>query len=259
MKKRDLKDILREVHREGVKDPESIRQYMCALGNRTLYSLMYGAKQRCSDEERYQCWSHLEFVLLAYTCLSGFTEEEIARCMKHIKFKDFLCLVDHLNDQNMIPTGLGVLRTDFEIENMQEMALGHLLKLLLRAKARGDNDVNNFCMIHFGSMYGVADEDAGQDTSEQKNAVYDNKASVQMHAKADEKKGKNRNIGDFFYVVKDRLNLDGRSWAGLDIGSKETEFGCLRELMVVNMEDFGFREKFSLPEVLVKCKIMCKE
>lgn len=243
MKRRDLKDILREVQGEGVKDPEAIRQYICALGDRTLFSLMYGDRQRCSEEERYECWSHLEFVLLAYTYLSDLTEEEIARCMKRITLKDFLCLVDHLNDRNMEPANdlevRGLLRNDFGMEYMQEAALGFLLKLLLRAKGRGDTDVSNFCMIHANSMFGVTDNKAEKLT------------------KADKKKKKVETIIDYFYKIQDGTHLNDKSWMlEGNIGNKRVEFGCLREMLVVCMEDFGYRDKFSLPGVLMRCKII---
>lgn len=242
MKRRDLKDILREVQGEGVKDPETIRQYICALGDRTLFSLMYGDRQRCSEEERYECWSHLEFVLLAYTYLSDLTEEEIARCMKRITLKDFLCLVDHLNDRDREPANdlevRGLLRNDFGMEYMQEAALGFLLKLLLRAKGRGDTDVSNFCMIHANSMFGVTDNKAEKLT------------------KADKKKKKVETIIDYFYKIQDWVHLNDKSWMLEDISNKRVEFGCLREMLVVSMEDFGYGDKFSLPGVLMRCKII---
>lgn len=243
MKRRDLKDILREVQGEGVKDPETIRQYICALGDRTLFSLMYGDRQRCSEEERYECWSHLEFVLLAYTYLSDLTEEEIARCMKRITLKDFLCLVDHLNDRDREPANdlevRGLLRNDFGMEYMQEAALGFLLKLLLRAKGRGDTDVSNFCMIHANSMFGVTDNKAEKLTQ------------------ADKKKKKVETIIDYFYKIQDWVHLNDKSWMlEGDIGNKRVEFGCLREMLVVCMEDFGYGDKFSLPRVLMRCKII---
>lgn len=243
MKRRDLKDILREVQGEGVKDPETIRQYICALGDRTLFSLMYGDRQRCSEEERYECWSHLEFVLLAYTYLSDLTEEEIARCMKRITLKDFLCLIDHLNDRDMEPANnlevRGLLRNDFCMEYMQEAALGFLLKLLLRAKGRGDTDVSNFCMIHANSMFGVTDKQAEKLT------------------KADKKKKEVKTIIDYFYKIQDWTHLNDQSWMlEGDIGNKRVEFGCLRKMLVVCMEDFGYGDKFSLPGVLMRCKII---
>lgn len=243
MKRRDLKDILREVQGEGVKDPETIRQYICALGDRTLFSLMYGDRQRCSEEERYECWFHLEFVLLAYTYLSDLTEEEISRCMKRITLKDFLCLVDHLNDRDMEPANdlevRGLLRNDFGMEYMQEAALGFLLKLLLRAKGRGDTDVSNFCMIHANSMFGVTDNKAEKFT------------------KADKKRKKVETIIDYFYKIQDWAHLNDKSWMlEGDIGDKRVEFGCLREMLVVCMEDFGYGDKFSLPGVLMRCKII---
>lgn len=259
MKRRDLKDILREVQGEGVKDPETIRQYICALGDRTLFSLMYGDRQRCSEEERYECWSHLEFVLLAYTYLSDLTEEEIARCMKRITLKDFLCLVDHLNDRDREPANdlevRGLLRNDFGMEYMQEAALGFLLKLLLRAKGRGDTDVSNFCMIHANSMFGVTDENVSRDASVQKKEISYNKA--EKFTKADKKKKKVETIIDYFYKIQDWVHLNDESWMlEEDISNKRVEFGCLREMLVVSMEDFGYRDKFSLPGVLMRCKII---
>ena len=260
MKKRDLADILREVQKEGVKEPETIRRHICTLGNRTLYSLMYGDKERCSEEEGYECWSHLEFVLQAYACLSEFTDEQTAYCMKHITFRDFLCLVDHLNDQNIKladSEGGGILRNDFGMEHMQEIALGYLLKLILRAKGRGDKDVNNFCMIHVDSMLAAIDENVGKDASVQKKGS-DQEVTDQKNAGAN-KKNKLELIIDGFYVVKDRLDLDNESWTNLDIGNKEVEFGCIRELLVNCMKDFDEEENFSLSEVLEKCKIMCRK
>lgn len=228
MKRRNLQDILREVQNKGVKDAETIKQYMYNLSNRTLYSLMYGDKERCSKDERYRCWSHLEFVLLAYTCFADFTEEETAYCMKHITLKDFLCLIDHLADIEE----RSILRTDFGIEYMQEMALGYLLKLMLRAKGRGDVDVNNYCMICTNSVFDVADEHVAKEKTEK--------------------------FSDIFYLIKDRLDLNNVSWISLDIGEKEVEFGCLRELMVSSMED-SLGEEFSLPGVIERCKTMCKD
>lgn len=232
MKKRDLKDILREVHKVSMKEPETIRQYMRALGDRTLYSLMYGDKEHCSEEERYECWSCLEFVLMAYACFRNFTDEEIACCLKNITFKDFLCLTDHLNDHYMGTEDFeerGVIRNDFGMAYMQEIALGYLLKLLLRAKGRGDQDVNNFCAINANTIFGMADE---------------------------KEKGPERLI-DCFYIIKDRLNLNSGSWMNLDIGKRESEFYCVRKFMLDCMMDFGYGERSSLAEVIERCTKMC--
>ena len=64
--------------------------------------------------------------------------------------------------------------------------------------------------------------------------------------------------------MSDNVNLkDNRfkivyneSWVSLDIGNKETEFDCIRELMVKCMEDLGFEGEFSLPEVLGSLKYL---
>lgn len=231
MKKRDLKDILREVHKESVKEPETIKQYMRALGDRTLYSLMYGNKKCCSDEERYDCWSCLEFVLMAYAGFRDLTDEEIARCLKNITFKDFLCLIDHLNDHYMEPEDFeekGIIRNDFGMAYMQETALGYLLKLLLRAKGWGDPDVNNFCRINTDTVLCVTNEDRKE----------------------------SKRLVDFFYIVKDRLNLDSESWM-LGIGKKKSEFYCMRTLLLDCMMEFGYGKRFSLTETIERCTVMC--
>lgn len=261
MKKRDLKDILREVQKDGVKEPETIRQYICTLGDRTLYSLMYGDKEHCSEEERYECWSYLEFVPMAYACFWDFTDEEIACCMKHITFKDFLCLIDHLNDQNMKPAdfeeGSNIIN-DFGLAHMQEMALGCLLKLILRAKGRGDEDVNNFCLIHVNSMFDAANGNDNQDVSAQGKGP-DKEMMSRAYTWTDRRKKELEMLIDCFYVIKDRLDLDNRSWMRLNIGCQDVEFRCLRELTVDCMKDLGPGEEFSLPKVLERCEMICKE
>lgn len=234
MKRRDLNDIMREVQKQGVKDPETIRQYLRAFGDRTLYSLMYADREKGSEEERYECWSHLEFVLMAYTDLEDLEEEEILYCMKHITVKDFLCLIDHLNDQNKEPANCeegAIIRNDFRLVFMRERALGYFLKLVLRAKGRGDKDVNHFCMIHTDTLYGEVEK----------------------------KENSFETILDYFYEIKDSLNLGDKSWTSFRTMNKEDEFGCLRVLTVRCLERFCFGEKFDLHEVLGRCRNMCTQ
>ena len=233
MGKRDLDSILREVQRKGIRDPDAIRQCMKTLGNRTLYSLMYGEKERCSAEKRYESWSYLEFVLLSYADLEELTEEGIDFCMKHITLKDFLCLANHLNDRprrETEPYKIGAVRDDMGIAHKRELAFACLLRLLLRAKGRGDKDVNNFCTIHVNSLLKLVNE---ADHTDEKNSV-----------------------ADILYIVKENLALDRVSWMALDARGKHSEFSCLRELLADSMEEIAFAEDFSLPETIRRCREM---
>lgn len=228
MAKRNLNSILREIQKKSVKDPGVIRQYMQALGNRTLYSLMYGEKEHCSAAKRYECWSCLEFVLLAYEDLADLTEEEIERCMKRITLKDFLCLADHLNDRprrSAEPCGVGAVRDDKESVYTRELALVCLLRLMLRARVMGDEDVNNFYAIHVYSML------EGMDSEEDQ-----------------------RDITDTFYILYRRLDPDRVSWMTLDAEEKQTALACLRKLLVESMEKTAFPENFSMPETIERCR-----
>lgn len=254
MKRRDLKDILREIQKDGVKEPETIRQYMRSLGDRTLYSLMYGDKEHCSEEERYECWSYLEFVFMAYTYFWDFTDEEITWCMKHITYKDFLCLIDHLDGNDTEQADCeeeGIIRNDFGLAHMREMALGCLLKLILRAKGRNDQDVCKYCIICVDSIFGTDNQDM---PAQGKGS--DKEVMSRRYAGTDGKKKKLKMLMDCFYLVKDRLDLDNGSWMSLDLRGREMEFGCLQELIVECVEDFCFGGKIPLTEVFARCEMM---
>lgn len=66
-------------------------------------------------------------------------------------------------------------------------------------------------------------------------------------------------ILDYFYEIKDSLNMDDESWTSFRTMNKEAEFGCLRVLTVRCLERFCFGEKFDLHEVLKRCRNMCTQ
>lgn len=229
MIKRELNSILRELERKNVKDPDVIRQYMQTLGNRTLYSLMYGEKERCTADKRYECWSYLEFVLLAYTDLADLTEEEIDRCMKHMALKDFLCLAEHLNDRRTEPGKAGVVRDGVGSVYTSELAFTCLLRLILRAKGRSDKDVDNFCAIDVNSLM-----------------------------KAEETDEEPYNVTEILYILKEnlQLNQDRVSWVNPDEIHDHAALTSLRKLFVGGMEKNAFTDGLSLPEAISRCREM---
>lgn len=230
MKKRDLNSILMEIQKTGVREPETIRQYIRVLGNRTLYSLMFGKGARNSGKERYECWSYLEFVPLAYTAFLDLTEEEITHYMKHITVKDYFCLVSHLNDKGgprTEPDQKTVIREDMEIANKEKLALICLLNLMLRAKGRGDRDINRFCTIHVNSLLGLM-----------KAGVWEDDEAI---------------VADIFYLIKESLDHEQVSWMSLGMEGDDAMSEWLQTLMLDSMEKIGFENDFSLPETIKRC------
>lgn len=248
MKKRDLNDIFARV--QGIKDPEIIRKYVHALGERSLYSLMYG-------DEPYKIWSNLEMILTAYTCFSECTDEELTCCMKRISFKDFLSLVYYLDDDKMGDRFLrekGILRDDFGIGNIQEIALAYLLKLMIKAEDEGDEDAWNFCAIHSDSMLGMIYADEPDYDKAKEENFYRQK-----------RREKAKIVADYFDYLNDRMNLDEVSWLDITIYNREYEFARLRELLLYSMgrigfpEEFSFQDENSLQDFLERCRKLCNE
>lgn len=193
----------------------------------------------------------------AYTCFLECTDEELTCFMKCISFKDFLCLVYYLDDDKMGDRFLrekGVLRDDFGIGNIQEIALAYLLKLMLRAKAEGDEDVRNFCVIHSDSMLGMIYADEPEYDKAKKENVYRQK-----------RREKTKVVADYFDYLSERLPLDKVSWLDITIYNQEYEFARLRELLLYSMERIGFPEEFSFQDenslqvFLERCRELCKE
>lgn len=128
----------------------------------------------------------------------------------------------------------GILRDDFGIGNIQEIALAYLLKLMLRAKAEVDEDVRNFCVIHSDSMLGMIYADEPEYDKAQKENVYRQK-----------RREKTKVVADYFDYLSERLPLDKVSWLDITIYNQEYEFARLRELLLYSMERIGFPEEFS--------------
>lgn len=222
-----LESILREIKGENVKDPDIIRQYVQDFGNRTLFSLMHGEKERCSAQKRYESWSYLEFVLLAYADLADLSEEEIERCMRRITVKDFLCLAEHLNDRRAGPRETGAIRDGVTTVYTRELAFARLLKLILRAKGRGDEDVNNFCLIHVNSLMTWTRTQNDQLT-----------------------------VADILYLLKDELKQDRASCMSLNSLVNRYGIYFLRGVLVKGVEQNACPEGFSLPETIGRCREM---
>lgn len=160
VKQRNLKDILDEAYQKGVTDPEVVKEYIRLLGNRSLFSLMYGKRQGCSEEERYEEWSVLEFVPMEHEAFADFSEEDIVRFMTQVTLKDFLCLSDQPMRERMEAVNQACwLIDDFDPVYERRTAAKYLLRMLLRAKGRGDTDVCNFCRIRYGEVLQLAYND----------------------------------------------------------------------------------------------------